>query len=103
MLYTSYPEEETAQKMAASLVKKKWVACVHIYPKVKSVYTWEENLEISEESTVFFKTFSSHKKNVETFIIDNHPYSCPSVLSLPISSVNIDYLSWMRENLSSDN
>lgn len=96
-VYSTFPDEVSAQNVAEVLVNRNLAACVNIYPPMKSVYRWEGKLERAAEIAAFIKTRKSLVDQVIAVARPLHPYSVPCFLVLPIQSGNTDYLDWARK------
>ena len=48
IIYSTTDTIDTAKTIARSLVKEKLVACVHIIPKIESIYRWQGKIEESK-------------------------------------------------------
>jgi periplasmic divalent cation tolerance protein len=96
-VYSTFPDETSAKRVAEALVTAKLAACVNIYPPIHSVYEWQGKLESGPEVAAFIKTRRSCVEAVMTAARPLHPYTTPCFLVLPIAAVNSDYLAWARD------
>lgn len=98
LVYSTFPDEAEAEKLAKHLVEKQLIACANILPKGKSVYLWQGKIETSEEVFVIFKTkvdlFEELKKEIQSL----HSYQTPCILKVNIDTGNEEYLSWISQN-----
>ena len=99
LLYSIFPNIESARAIAKDLVSQKLVACVNIFQNIESLYIWEGELENSSEIVLMAKLFDEHYLTVQSFIVKNHPYSCACVLKINIESMNPPYLNWLKSTL----
>jgi periplasmic divalent cation tolerance protein len=95
-VYTTFPDRESAEKMARSLVEAKLAACVNIFPSMTSIYEWEGKIDTAAEHAVFIKTRRALAERAIAAARPLHPYSVPCFLVLPIAAGNEDYLAWAR-------
>jgi periplasmic divalent cation tolerance protein len=96
-VYSTFPDEAAAARVAEVLVTQRLAACVNIYPPMQSIYEWEGKLESGSEIAAFIKT---RRELVQAVIVASrplHPYATPCFLVLPIAGGNEDYLAWARE------
>ena len=56
LVYTTWPDAETAGAAAAGAVEARLAACVNMMAPVASVYRWEGEIERAVETPVIFKT-----------------------------------------------
>ena len=98
-IQTTFPTVESANEMAARLVKEKLVACAQVCGTIESFYTWKGVSETSQEVLLLAKTTLSLFDRVESAVRAGHPYECPQIVALPIITANADYLEWLKEQL----
>lgn len=96
-VYSTFPDEASARRVAEALVRQKLAACVNIYPPMTSIYEWQGKLETGAEVAAFIKTRTSLIDDVIKTARPLHPYTVPCFLTLPIESGNDDYLAWARD------
>ena len=99
-IYTTLPDQESAQTMARLVVEKKLGACAQIEGPIQSVYRWEEKIESSQEFKLTIKSKSSLYDDLEREIKSNHPYDVPEIIITQIPTGSADYLKWIDEALS---
>lgn len=95
-VYSTFPDEAAAKRLAEALVTARIAACVNIYPPMTSVYEWQGTLETSSEVAAFIKTRRALVDDVIAAARPLHPYTVPCFLVLPIEGGNSDYLAWAR-------
>jgi periplasmic divalent cation tolerance protein len=95
-LYSTFPDEASARRVAESLVKAKLAACVNLLPPMSSVYEWKGNLDTTREVAAFIKTRRALVDEVIAAARPIHPYTVPCFLVLPLEGGNEDYLAWAR-------
>jgi periplasmic divalent cation tolerance protein len=96
-LYSTFPDETSAKKVAEALVTARLAACVNIYPPMTSIYEWQGKLETGPEVAAFIKTRRVLIEQAIAAARPLHPYTVPCFLVLPIEGGNADYLDWARE------
>jgi len=95
-LYSTFPDEVSARRVAEALVVARLAACANIYPPMTSIYEWEGTLERGPEVAAFIKTRRTLVMEAVAAAHRLHPYTLPCFLVLPIESGNDDYLNWAR-------
>lgn len=95
---STFPDIDTARKIASELVTAKLVACANILPTVESIYRWKEEIENANETLVFFKTTEDRKSAFEEKLRALHPYEVPEIIFTKIDAGSPDYLRWVVEN-----
>jgi periplasmic divalent cation tolerance protein len=95
---STFPDEETAKKIARELVEGALVACANIVPSITSIYSWKGKLEESGEVLAIFKLttagFDEFQKRLRTL----HPYDVPEIIRLDVAEGSPEYLSWIAES-----
>jgi periplasmic divalent cation tolerance protein len=96
VVFISVPREE-ANKLARALVEKRLAACVNIVPKIESFYWWDESVLKDEEALLIAKTTQQRFDALRAWVVENHPYDLPEIISLPISDGLSDYIEWVKK------
>lgn len=84
ILYTTWPEAETAERAARAVVEEGLAACANILGAGVSIYRWEGRLERAAETVMILKTSRANAPALRDRIIELHPYDVPAVVALPI-------------------
>ena len=100
IIYSTTDTLDTARTIARSLVKEKLVACVHIIPKIESIYRWKGKIENEEEVVLIAKTVDNNVKKTIKRIKQLHKYELPDVIVLPIIGGLKDYLDYIANETS---
>jgi len=95
-VYSTFPDAESARRVADVLVREKLAACVNIHGLMTGVYEWQGKLESGPEFAAFIKTRRALVDRVMATAGPLHPYTVPCFLVLPVESGNEDYLAWAR-------
>lgn len=95
-VYSTFPDTDSALKVAEHLVREKLAACVNLSAPITSVYEWQGKLETATEIAVLIKTRHTLSEKVIEATRPLHPYATPCFLVLPIEGGSADYLSWVN-------
>ncbi len=87
------------EELADILVKEKVAACVNVVKGLRSFYWWKGNIERDDEELLIIKTSTKKFEALEKTIKENHPYTIPEIIALPIIAGNPDYLNWIDESV----
>ncbi len=98
--FSTFPDVETARKIAREIVDGALVGCVNIIPAVESIYYWKEKVETSAESLAIFKLTAARYSEFESRLRALHPYDVPEIVRLNIAGGSADYLRWIDESCS---
>ena len=85
-----------ARKLADKLLTARKAACVNLIPKVSSQYWWQGKIEKADEVMLVVKTRAALLDELIALVKQNHPYSVPEIIALPILGGNPDYLAWLE-------
>ena len=99
LTYITTKNEEEALTLANLAVKKNLAACGNIFPKMKSIYKWNNKLQNDKETVLILKTNSNKYPLLEKLILEKHSYEVPCILKIPISDGNKEYLKWIDRSL----
>ena len=98
VVFVTAPGEEEAAKIARALVEAKLAACVNIISNIRSIYTWQGNIEDDSELLLIIKTRKSLFDDLSAKVRDLHSYDLPEVIALPIVAGSKEYLKWIGES-----
>ena len=89
------PDKNTAENIARLLVKDRLAACVNILPGITSVYTWQKQIETSQEHLLLIKANKTAYQAIAAAIKKQHPYEIPEIIAVPIENGLPEYLHWI--------
>lgn len=95
---STFPDIETARRIARQLVTESFAACANIIPAVESIYRWQDKIENAQETLVFFKTTAARSAAFQEKLKSLHPYEVPEIICLRVADGLPDYLRWINEN-----
>ncbi len=97
MLYVTWPDAQTAEAAARSLLEQKLIACANILPGLGSLYWWDGVIERSEEALMILKTRADLAAAARDAIESLHPYETPCITAFAIdaTSSNPAFLQWI--------
>jgi periplasmic divalent cation tolerance protein len=98
LAFSTFPEIETARRIARQLVAENLAACANIIPAVESIYRWQDKIENAHETLVFFKTTADRYDAFQDKLKSLHPYEVPEIICLRIAHGLPEYLRWVGEN-----
>ena len=99
LTYIITKNENEALTIANLAVQKNLAACGNIFPKMKSIYMWQNKLQNDSETLLILKTNSNKYPLLEKLILEKHSYEVPCILKIPISDGNKEYLKWVNDSL----
>ncbi|MBI3307084.1 MAG: divalent-cation tolerance protein CutA [Candidatus Omnitrophica bacterium] len=97
MVFSSAPSLKEARRLSSLLLKKKLAACINISAKVESHYWWKGKKQKAGEVLLLIKTRSALFNKLEKVLRENHSYSVPEIIALPIVRGSQKYLNWLNQ------
>lgn len=96
VIYSTTDSLDNARTIAQSLVKEKLAACVHIIPKIESIYRWHGNVEEAHECVLLVKTSERNVQKTIQHIRSLHPYEVPEIIVFPPVGGLKEYLDYVE-------
>ena len=95
LVWTNMPDRAAAERLAASLIKKKVAACVNILAPCRAIYRWKGETQHDEEYPVLIKSTAAAYPALESAIRAAHPYELPEIIAVPVERGLPAYLDWV--------
>jgi periplasmic divalent cation tolerance protein len=95
LVYTTFPDAETALAVGETLVREKLAACVNVLPGMRSVYAWRGAVERGEEAVAIVKTRTGLKGKIGAALKERHPYETPILLFIEPDESDEATLAWL--------
>ncbi|MBL6664799.1 MAG: divalent-cation tolerance protein CutA [Rickettsiales bacterium] len=95
---TTLPNKELARQLSNLLIKNKLCACVHMF-QIESIYSWNEEVQTSNEVSLRIKTDQRLLNEIKEFISKNHPYEVPEIVATTIIDSGDEYQNWLKTSL----
>jgi len=96
-VFVTVPSERVGEKIAIALLNEKLAACVNINSKIRSLYWWQGEIQDEQEALLIIKTKLSLFSDLERVVRQNHPYTVPEIIALPIARGFRPYLDWISK------
>ena len=98
-VYSTFPDAETARRVAEALVAARLAACVNIAPPVRSIYRWEGKVADEKEYLLIIKSSRDLFTEIKAAISKIHSYHTPEIICLPIIDGSRNYLQWVGDSV----
>ena len=98
VIFITAPNEDEAAGIGRSLVEARLAACVNIVRNIRSIYTWQGNIEDDSEALMIVKTRKSLFKALSAKVRELHSYDVPEIIALPVTDGSEEYLKWLKES-----
>jgi periplasmic divalent cation tolerance protein len=98
IVYTTWPNPESAATAAKEMVGRRLAACANVLPGVFSYYWSEGEVQGETELVVIFKTSAARVRELGDAVQDMHPYDMPAFVSLDIDDLRSskDFMDWVE-------
>ena len=102
ILYTTWPDPETAEAAGRAAVEAKLAACANMMAPMTSIYPWQGAVQREAETPMLLKTTAAAAERLRDFVLARHPYETPCVVALRVEPAgsNPDFIRWIGEKIS---
>ncbi len=97
LLFVTCGSEENGVAIARRLVKEKLAACVNLFPSVRSIYSWQDELCDEGEILLLIKARREDLGAIEALIGELHAYEVPEILAISLEKGSNRYLEWLAK------
>ena len=97
VVFITVDTQETARKITDQLLAERKAACINIISGIESHDWWQGKIESTNELSLIVKTRTELLDELSKMVKQNHPYSVPEIIALPIIGGNEDYLDWVQQ------
>jgi periplasmic divalent cation tolerance protein len=96
ILYTTWPNAETAEACGRAAVEEKLAACANLLAPMRSIYRWEGEIQVEAETPMLLKTTAGAAGKLQELILRYSPYETPCILALRTDPGNCNpkYAAW---------
>lgn len=96
ILYTTWPDAETAEACGRAAVEEKLAACANVLAPMRSIYRWQGEIQVEAETPMLLKTTAGAAGRLGEFILRYSPYETPCILTLRTDPghCNPKYVAW---------
>ena len=97
LVYTTAPDLDVAEAIGGKLVEEGLAACVNVLPGMRSIYSWQGEVQRDDEVVALIKTRSALAVRVIDRIEELHPYDGPAAFVISTTGGSIEFLKWVEE------
>lgn len=98
----TFPDAETASRIAQALVEARVAACANLLPPATSVYRWQGRVEIASEVPALIKTRRDRLDALRDLLVRLHPYDVPELVAIETVGGLPAYLHWVAAETAED-
>ena len=95
VVWTTFPGDGDPATFSQTLVSERLAACVTTQAGLRSVYRWQDDVEVATEYQLIIKTTADRVRELERRVEELHPYQVPEFLILPVKGGSATYLAWV--------
>ena len=95
LVYTTFPDADTALSIGEGLVREGLIACINVLPGMRSVYAWKGAVERGQEAAAILKTRKGLQDRVREALKERHPYETPVILFIEPTGADAATLDWL--------
>ncbi|WP_375456503.1 divalent-cation tolerance protein CutA [uncultured Methylobacterium sp.] len=95
LVYTTFPDAETALAVGEALVRARLAACVNVLPGMRSVYAWNGVVAHGTEVVAILKTRAGLKDALAAALKAGHPYATPIILHIDVADADAGTAAWL--------
>lgn len=99
VVLSTFPDAETAARVARTLVDERLAACVNLVTAIRSIYRWQGAISDGAESLAIIKTTADRYADLAARIAELHPYEVPEIIALPLAEGHPPCLAWLAEQI----
>ncbi len=102
LLYTTWPDTESAESAAEAVLAEGLCACANILGESRSLFRWEGEMRREREIIALFKTSAGKAAALCDRLARLHPYDEPCVIALGVNETGSapGFLAWVRGEVS---
>lgn len=86
VLYTTWPDAESAGRAAETLLDERLIACANVLGTAQSIFRWRGETRRESETVVLFKTAAARAATVRSRLLELHPYDEPAIVQLAVQA-----------------
>lgn len=103
LIYTTWPDMETAESAARAAVESGLAACANILPGMVSIFRWDGAMQRETEAVMLLKTTADAAAALSSLLSSLHPYDTPAVMSLAVDAETSSgkFLKWIAQSVIS--
>lgn len=95
LIWCPFPDQDSARRIANSLLDEDLVACANLLGAIESVFQWQGNRESAQEIGVLFKTDAALLDRAVACLAVLHPYDTPAIMGWRCDAVPDATRAWL--------
>ena len=99
VVFSTFPSPEKAAEVARTLVTEGLAACANLVGPVRSIYSWQGQVQDDTETLAVIKTTRETLPAMQARLVELHPYEVAEVIALPVEAGHAPYLDWIAASV----
>lgn len=95
LIWCPFPDAAAAETAVATLLDERLIACANTLPRMRSLYTWQGERAVAEETGVLIKTDAALLEPAIARLAALHPYDTPSIAGWRCDAAAPATLAWL--------
>jgi len=91
--------DDTAERIARTLIDERLAACVNVHAPMVSIYRWKGAVERENERQLVIKTTRAMVPALQKRLRELHPYELPELIVVGTSGGSEKYLEWVAQEV----
>lgn len=99
LVYSTWPDADSAETAARAVVAMKLAACANILPGAVSIFEWEGKTMRDPECIMLLKTTEAAARKLVEALVRQHPYDTPAVSVVPLERAlsHGPFMDWLSQ------
>ncbi|MBL4595849.1 MAG: divalent-cation tolerance protein CutA [Robiginitomaculum sp.] len=99
LIYSTWPDHETATKAAQTLLKQGLISCANICTPGTSIYAWQGEITTESEVQMWLKTGATNIDALRAAVITAHPFEVPAFIAFTIdlTQSHAPFMQWLAQ------
>ena len=97
LVYVNTADRAEALHIGRVLVEARLAAGAKVVPEISSIYRWQGEIREGTEAMLVLKTRTELVDEIVGTVRSLHSYECPSIVAIPVTAGNPDYLAWVGD------
>ncbi|PHR54719.1 MAG: divalent-cation tolerance protein CutA [Robiginitomaculum sp.] len=105
LIYSTWPNQKTAQQAVQTLVEEGLIACGNIGPAMTSLYAWQGKTQSETEIPVWLKTGATDLSRLREQFLSLHPFEVPAFMAIAIDEAQSHgpFIDWLQREVGTTN
>jgi len=98
-IYCTFANAEEAERVGRQVVEERLAACINILAPCRSIYRWQDKVEIAQETPAILKTTAVAADSLIARIAELHSYEVPAITQWPVDQAAKGFSEWVESSV----